>query len=147
LQALAEERTERNVWSDPNRTEKDIPRTETPAAVDPSAPASKSTVLEQGLQQVEESYKAQMMSLISQLDAATDPDQQDMLQQQVQQLKVDWTLALAHRQLELARERQDTRAEGELLEAIARIQDPTSSPSHAASVAEAAKRQSEGGAK
>ncbi len=89
-------------------------------------------VLEPGIAAIEATYYQQMQVLNEQIQSAASEEQRDLLQQQAQTLKVEWTLALAHRQLDLARERQDTQAETELLQAIDRITHPVSPETQAA---------------
>jgi hypothetical protein len=76
------------------------------------------TELEPGLASIETNFKARMEGLKTQMAAARDAAEMDQLQQQAQQLKVDWSIALANRQLELARARKDTQSEAAILETI-----------------------------
>ena len=79
--------------------------------------------LEPGLAKIEADYQARMDALMSELASATE-DQREAVQQQAAELKVQWTLALANRQLELARQRGDVAAETEILHAIQAMQKP-----------------------
>lgn len=82
--------------------------------------------LEAGIAEIETMYGNRMQALKSKLNLATTEEERDALQQQTRELKVELTLALADRQLELARERGDTEAETELLTAKQAIMNPPS---------------------
>jgi hypothetical protein len=130
--AFAGETPESATTPSPDRTDNDVVRVEIPATTDPSVSEPISTRLDPRIAQIEATYRTRMQALKSQIGATADPVSQDQLQQQAGQLKIEWTLALADRQLELARERKDSRAEAELLQAIERIQHPRTAPAPAA---------------
>jgi hypothetical protein len=65
-----------------------------------------------------------MRDLRMRISTAQTPEDQESLQREAMELKVEWSLALAKRQLELARERGDTEAEAEALNTINHVANP-----------------------
>lgn len=110
----------------PALTDAEIQRPEGQMQAEPGNGQQVVPQLEPGIAEIEAMYLNRMQTLKSQLNLATTEEERDVIQQQARQLKVEWTLALADRQLELARERGDTEAETELLAAKQAILNPPS---------------------
>lgn len=104
--------------------ESQMPRTEIQADGQAAIGETAPTVLEPGLAAIEANYAVRITALREQAAAATTSEAREALQTQMQELKHEWTLALAYRQLELARERQDVDTEAELLQAISHMTNP-----------------------
>ena len=109
------------------RTEADVLRVDAPSPAQAEAGLGEQVqpVLEPGLAAVESNFGQQMEALKSELTATLTEDQRDEIQQRMQSLKIEWTLALANREFELARQKQDSKAEAEILQAISQITNPT----------------------
>ena len=88
--------------------------------------------LEAGLMQINADFRGRMDAIKVELSAATTEEARAEIQQRAQQLKVEWTLAIADRQLQLAREAGDTQTEAQLLQAIAAMQAPRAAVSETA---------------
>ncbi len=106
------------------RTEADVQRTEYMATAQPGTGEQVQPQLEPGLAKIEENYRRQMESLKNELASATTDDQREAIQQRAAELKMQWTLALADRQLELARQQGNAEAETEALHAKQAMLNP-----------------------
>jgi hypothetical protein len=82
------------------------------------------TQLEPGLAKIEEQFGTQMQALLSDLASAQTAEEKTALQQKAIDLKGQWALALAYRQLELARERKDAASESQIQNDIENMQHP-----------------------
>jgi hypothetical protein len=107
-----------------DRSSDDIQRTESQTTATVGIGEQMQPILEPGMAAIEKSYGLQMQALNAEFNAAATEPQQDEVQQRMQALKVQWTLALANRQLELARQANDSKAEAEILSAIGAIMQP-----------------------
>jgi len=108
------------------RTDKDIARPEGQMQAEPGTGERAPLQLEPGLAKIEADYTAQLETLRHELAAAITEEQREAIQERAVQLKVQWTLALADRQLELARQEQNAEAETEILKAMQAMQNPRS---------------------
>lgn len=110
----------------PNTEKTDLDVTSTPrpegiGTVVTAPNEQKQTRLEPGLQAIEDNYRARLDDLKKQITVSQNPEELEALQTQVVVLKEEWTLALANRQLVLARERNDEKAIAEISRAIENI--------------------------
>lgn len=104
--------------------ESQMTRTETQTVGQAELGEKVPTVLEPGLAAIEANYAARLAGLREQAAAAATSEGRETLQMRMQEVKLEWSLALAYRQLELARERQDADAETEILQAIEHMTNP-----------------------
>jgi hypothetical protein len=107
------EKTDLNIMS--------APRPEGIGTVAAAPNEQQQTHLEPGLQAIEDNYRARLKDLKKQIAATQIPEEIEALQSQAVVLKEEWTLALANRQLELARERNDVKAIADISRAIENI--------------------------
>jgi hypothetical protein len=104
------------------RPESNVPQTSVQAqTLDPGSRVQAAPQLEPEVAAIEASFGQQIQMLSSEFASAQTEDEREAVQQRVQSLKIEWTLALANRQLELARQKQDAKAEAEILQMIAHI--------------------------
>ena len=123
LAAIADEAKNRYLQGNP-QTEADVPRTEVIRQVEPGSGEQITPRIEAGLAQIEEQFRSRMQVIEAELEMCTTEEERDAIQQRAHQLKIEWTLALANRQLELARQRHDVEAEAKILQGIDRIVNP-----------------------
>jgi len=105
------------------RTDDGVARPEAQMQAEPGTGERAPLQLELGLAKIEADFTAQMETLRHELAAAITEDQREAIQERAVQLKVQWTLALADRQLELARQDQNAEAETEVLKAMQAMQN------------------------
>lgn len=108
------------------RTDADIVRTDGTAPAEAVAEIGEQVQpkLDPGLAKIEETYRLQMESLKNELAAATTDDRREAIQRRAAELKMQWTLALVDRQLELARAQGNGEAEAEALHAKQMMLNP-----------------------
>jgi hypothetical protein len=129
--AHSDEAVNRNAQSNP-RTEASIPRTDVQIQAQAGLGEQETPRLDAGIESIESQYRARAQALKAELAVATSSQAQEDIMQAMVVLKSEWALAIANRQLELARLNGNTEAEAEILQAISRMPSPPAPVPHAA---------------
>ena len=113
-------------WKQSNlKTDKEVTRPDgqvgsaIPAQGDQFQPA-----VDQQTAAINAQFQTAMDGLLNQLNATDNFENQNSIQEQIINLKKEWKLARANRQLEIARSNKDTERETEILRAIQRMVSP-----------------------
>jgi hypothetical protein len=114
------------------RTEADIPRTDVQIQAQAGLGGRETPRLDAGIESIETQYRARSQALKAELAVAASSQAQEDIMQAMVVLKSEWALAIANRQLELARLSGNTETEAEILQAISRMPSPPAPVPHAA---------------
>jgi hypothetical protein len=133
LGAFAED-TANQRWRQSNpRTDKDVtPPAPTQGQSGLATSSESATTLDPSLQAINATYAERMQAIMAAFGSATTETEKVTAQQQAQDLKVQWSLAAAFGQLDLARNRKDAQAEAEILRDIDNLQHPPATVNHLA---------------
>ena len=101
-----------------------IERVSVQAQAEPGTGEQVQPVFEPGIAQINGSYQPRVDALIAELDAATTEDAREEVQQRVMRLKLEWSLAVMGRHIEIARENGDAQLEAELSVSKERMENP-----------------------